>query len=238
MFVRDKNLLSNKIIFGINYKKLITMNKKTQQSSAKYNGDRDIIDNPTTEFYKICAHLTAQKVYELHFGTYAWTNNVSALANSQKNGLTDNVLVSATSVSIITTPNTPIVFTPEIDLPGFMSRYALTSKSTSTKELFKYGARIITVIALIVAIVSGFLWSTAGGNGQKVSEVKQWSFSDLSGLLLVLFSYLILRTININLITFEPTTIQEERYRECTENTIYNVTNNAFPQYVCKNDYD
>jgi len=129
----------------------------------------------------------------------------------ESNNLTGEVLTA--SVSPITTLNKPIVFTPQVGLPGFMSRYAFTSHSTSPiaklmAELFKYGVQIIVILALIVIIVGGFLWSTAGGNGQKVTEAKQWIFSGLGGLSLALFAYLILRTINIGLVSFKPTSIK------------------------------
>ena len=140
-------------------------------------------------------------------------NGPAVYTNSavQNNKLTGKILTA--NVSTVTTQNKPIVFTPQVGLPGFMSRYAFTSNSTSPiaklmAELFKYGVQIIVILALIVIIVGGFLWSTAGGNGQKVTEAKQWIFSGLGGLSLALFAYLILRTINIGLVNFKPTSIQ------------------------------
>ncbi len=137
--------------------------------------------------------------------------NIAHQTPNQNNKLTGEVLTA--SVSPVTTLDKPIVFTPQVGLPGFMSRYAFTSHSTSPiaklmAELFKYGVQIIVILALIVTIVGGFLWSTAGGNGQKVTEAKQWIFSGLGGLSLALFAYLILRTINIGLVSFKPTSIE------------------------------
>lgn len=101
----------------------------------------------------------------------------------------------------------PLVFTPQVGLPGFMEKYVFNENSTAPiaklmKAIFSYGIQIISLITLIVIIVGGFMWSTAGGNGNKVNEAKQWLFSGLSGLLLLLFSYLLLRTINIDLVNF------------------------------------
>lgn len=102
----------------------------------------------------------------------------------------------------------PLVFTPQVGLPGFMDKYVFSENSTAPiaklmKAIFNYGIQTIGLITLIVIIFGGFMWSTAGGNGNKVSEAKQWLFSGLGGLLLLMFSYLILRTINIDLVNFK-----------------------------------
>jgi len=139
--------------------------------------------------------------------SYNNSNNYSNALNTPSQQLTGDVI--SPTVSEITTPGKPIIFTPQVGLPGFMSTTTLTSNSTVyiaklMKEIFSYAIQIIAVIALIVIIIGGFLWSVAGGNGQKVSEAKQWIGSGLGGLILTLFSYLILSTINFNLVNFQP----------------------------------
>jgi len=115
----------------------------------------------------------------------------------------------AASTQSSTNPSGQIKFTPQVGLPGFTETRTFTSNSTVyiaelIKEIFNYGVQIIAVLSLLVVIIGGFLWSIAGGNGQKVGEAKQWIFSGLGGLALTLFSYLILQTINVNLVTFKP----------------------------------
>jgi len=117
------------------------------------------------------------------------------------------------TVTVKTTSN-PLIFKPSVGLPGFPknTEYVFRDDSTSpiaelVAEIYKYAIQIIAVLSLIVIIVGGFLWSTAGGNGQKVTGAKQWIFSGLGGLLLTLFSYLLLATININLVELKTTSI-------------------------------
>ncbi len=108
----------------------------------------------------------------------------------------------------------PLVFKPSVGLPGFPKdiKYVFQDDSTSPiaklmAEIYKYAIQIIAVLSLIVVIIGGFLWSTAGGSAQKVTGAKQWIFSGLGGLLLTLFSYLLLATININLVNLKTTSI-------------------------------
>ena len=102
----------------------------------------------------------------------------------------------------------PITFTPQVGLPGFDQPYTFNENSTIPiatlmKEIYNYGIKIVGLLALITIIIGGFLWSMAGGNSQKVKEAQQWIFSGLGGVLLMLFAYLILRTINVNLVNFK-----------------------------------
>ncbi len=124
-------------------------------------------------------------------------------------GLIIALPTQAASTQSSTNPSGQIKFTPQVGLPGFTETRTFTSNSTVyiaelIKEIFNYGVQIIAVLSLLVVIIGGFLWSIAGGNGQKVGEAKQWIFSGLGGLALTLFSYLILQTINVNLVTFKP----------------------------------
>ncbi len=110
-------------------------------------------------------------------------------------------------------PTNSLKFTAQVGLPHFPKSYIFSSNSTIpiaqlVQGLFTYGVQIITVLSLLVVIIGGFLWSIAGGNGQKVGEAKQWIFSGLGGLALTLFSYLILRTINVKLVNFNVASIE------------------------------
>jgi hypothetical protein len=127
-------------------------------------------------------------------------------------GLIIALPTQAASTQSSTNPSGQIKFTPQVGLPGFTEERTFTSNSTVyiaelMKKIFNYGVQIITVLSLLVVIIGGFLWSIAGGNGQKVGEAKQWIFSGLGGLALTLFAYLILQTINVNLVTFKPAQI-------------------------------
>ena len=122
-------------------------------------------------------------------------------------------LVASTSTSSAEnlTSTKTLVFTPQI--PGFIAKYVFKDNSTrpianTIKTIFEYAIKIIGLIAIITTMVGGFIWLSAAGNSQKISEAKQWISSSLIGLLLILFSHTILRTINYNLVNFKVSVIK------------------------------
>ena len=69
-------------------------------------------------------------------------------------------------------------------------------------------ARIITVamsllgiIAVVIILIGGFTWMTAGGNDEKVGEAKKWIFSGVIGLAIILSAYAIATFVINQLIT-------------------------------------
>ena len=70
--------------------------------------------------------------------------------------------------------------------------------------LYNYSIGIIALLALLAIIIGGFYWIIAGGNASRVSEAKSWINAAISGLVLALTSYLLLFTINSNLVKLPP----------------------------------
>lgn len=97
-------------------------------------------------------------------------------------------------------------------------------------ELYKYALGIVTLIAVLMIMVGGIVWLTAGGNQERVANAKKYISGSLIGLALALFSYTILRTINPALIKFESLKIQQvglvETERETSDNTLCSNPNN------------
>lgn len=132
---------------------------------------------------------------------------------SPTQGLTGQI---SNAVGLTAKPKTtPIKFIPSVGLPGFPKGVAFSFSENSTSpiaklmmEVYKYGVQIIIVLALIVIMLGGFLWSIAGGSQQKVGEAKQWLGAGLIGASLIIFAYLILKTINVNLVNLRTSNIQ------------------------------
>lgn len=74
--------------------------------------------------------------------------------------------------------------------------------------LYKYFVGIAAILAAIMILIGGFIWLTSAGNPSRVTQAKEFIVGALTGLFLTLFSYLILYTINPNLVTFEPLVIK------------------------------
>ena len=102
---------------------------------------------------------------------------------------------------------TPIKFTPQVpigDYYGDETEISGTSIGEYIQAVYKYAIGIVGIVAAAVIMWSGFMWITAGGNPQKITEAKSWLTGALSGLMLAMTSFLILQTVNPELIKIKP----------------------------------
>jgi len=111
-----------------------------------------------------------------------------------------------------------IKFTPQVGIPNdpnFGPGKTLNfSSSDSTKPIadyiiafYKYGIGIVGILATVVMMIGGIIWLTAGGSPEKINEAQSWIKSAITGLALALGSYLILATVNTDLVNFKITKI-------------------------------
>jgi hypothetical protein len=113
----------------------------------------------------------------------------------------------------------PIKFKPQVEIPGFdktaqeagMGKDAegfYTIKDTAIgvfiKSVYKYAVGIVGILAAVVLMFGGVVWLTAGGNQTRIGEAKAWIGASLTGLIIVLTSYMILYTVNPDLVQFRP----------------------------------
>ena len=100
-----------------------------------------------------------------------------------------------------------IKFTPQVpigDYYGDETEISGTSIGEYIQAVYKYAIGIVGIVAAAVIMWSGFMWITAGGNPQKITEAKSWLTGALSGLMLAMTSFLILQTVNPELIKIKP----------------------------------
>ncbi|MFA5318268.1 MAG: pilin [Patescibacteria group bacterium] len=101
-------------------------------------------------------------------------------------------------------------FSPQVSIPGSEFKTGSdvqVSQSTATiaqyiKAIYQYGIGIVGILAAVVLMFGGLLWLTAGGDAGRVSEAKEWIKASLLGLVIALCSYVILLTINPDLVNF------------------------------------
>lgn len=153
---------------------------------------------------EFCNLLTTRSVCESN-QCCQWFNLPAALITASTTSQNTSTVESSTATA-------DLVFNPQV--PGFIARYVFRDNSTrpiadTIKTIFEYGIKVVGLMALIAIMVGGFIWLSAGGNSQKVTEAKQWISSSLVGLLLLLFSYTILNTINPNLVNLKLSTIKK-----------------------------
>lgn len=112
---------------------------------------------------------------------------------------------------------TQINFTPQVSIPGadspFQSQKPFPIKNDTSMicdyiiAIYKYAIAIVGILAVLAVAIGGVMWVVAAGNSGTISEGKQWITSGFLGLLLALGSFLLLATINRDLVTCKVTTI-------------------------------
>ncbi|MFA4987802.1 MAG: pilin, partial [Candidatus Brocadiia bacterium] len=96
--------------------------------------------------------------------------------------------------------------------------------------LYKYAVAIVSIIAVIMVMVGGLRWLTAGGSATAISAAKETISGATVGLTLLLGSYLVLYTINPALVNFKALQIQStERSLVTTPETSETVLNAESP---------
>lgn len=113
----------------------------------------------------------------------------------------------------VTTQKEPLLPQLQVTIPGFNAFSA--SKCTNglcetpwigeyIKALYDYGLIIVGVLAVIVMMIGGILWLTAGGNQERIGQGKGFIRGGVFGITLGICSYLILFIINPNLTVLPP----------------------------------
>lgn len=82
----------------------------------------------------------------------------------------------------------------------FGTSYVEDNVELGAKDLRETAADIINValgmlgiVAVVIILIGGFKWMTAGGNDEKVTEGRKWIFSGIIGLAIILSAWAIAR---------------------------------------------
>jgi hypothetical protein len=78
-----------------------------------------------------------------------------------------------------------------------------------TQAVYNLAVGVVGIFAAVGLMVAGFIWLTAGGNASKVGEARAWIASSLTGLVLVLGSYIILYYVNPELTKIKPLKVRQ-----------------------------
>lgn len=136
----------------------------------------------------------------------------------------------------------------ELDWPPSPGGTILTI-STPLPKLVKYfyewGIALGGLVAFIALVIAGFLYLTSMGDPNKMKEAKDRAFSAIAGLVLLLASWLILNTINPELVTLRLPSIDSGKKgqfdcdtdEDCPKDGKYKCTdperNNGIKEGVC-----
>jgi len=111
----------------------------------------------------------------------------------------------------------PINFRPSVSIPGsnFQAGATTTFSERSIGYIgqyisgfYNYAMAIVGILAVIVLMIAGVIWLTSGGNPNKVGQAKDLISGALVGLGLLLGSWILLNTVNPDLVKFKVTPIR------------------------------
>lgn len=84
-------------------------------------------------------------------------------------------------------------------ISAFINEDATTPMTRTINVIFKAGMAVLVAVGLILVIIGGYLYMTAGGDSNRISTAKVWIISALTGIIIGLIGWLILNTINSQL---------------------------------------
>ncbi len=60
---------------------------------------------------------------------------------------------------------------------------------TTIARIIRVAMGLLGIVAVVIVLIGGFTWMTAGGNEEKVGEAKKWIFAGVIGLAIILAAY-------------------------------------------------
>jgi len=91
----------------------------------------------------------------------------------------------------------------EVKIPGTEAEQSFTNPGEYIRKIYLTGAGIAAVLAVAVIVWAGFVWMTAPAI-ESLEEAKKRIWGAIAGLILLLASWLILYTINPELVSLNP----------------------------------
>lgn len=76
-----------------------------------------------------------------------------------------------------------------------------TDVRTTVAQIIRVAMGLLGIIAVVIILVGGFKWMTAGGNEEQVGDAKKWIFSGVIGLAIILSAYALASFIINQLVT-------------------------------------
>ncbi|PLX26577.1 hypothetical protein C0581_04055 [Candidatus Parcubacteria bacterium] len=72
---------------------------------------------------------------------------------------------------------------------------------TTAASIINVALSLLGIVSVVIILIGGFRWMTAGGNDEKVGEARKWIFSGIIGLAIILSAWAISRFVLEKLVT-------------------------------------
>ena len=66
-----------------------------------------------------------------------------------------------------------------------------TDVRVTIAKIIRVAMGLLGIVAVVIILIGGFTWMTAGGNDEKIAEAKKWIFAGIIGLAIILSAYAI-----------------------------------------------
>jgi len=86
----------------------------------------------------------------------------------------------ASMADLITTSDLGISYNPGLGSQDIRETVA---------DIIRVALGLLGIVAVVIILIGGFTWMTAGGNDDKVAQAKKWIFSGIIGLAIILSAY-------------------------------------------------
>ncbi|MEA2088532.1 MAG: hypothetical protein U9O55_01665 [Patescibacteria group bacterium] len=101
-----------------------------------------------------------------------------------------------------------VEFTPSVPIPGVSDQEIIVESDFSTltdyiANFYKFAIGLTGILAVIMVTAGGMVWLTAGGSATQIGKAKQMIMGSIAGLLLALFSYTLLYSINPDIVNMK-----------------------------------
>ena len=94
------------------------------------------------------------------------------------------------------------LYEKEVNLPTSNNRGAIILLFIMLDKITAIIIALTVMAAMVMIVVGGYLYMTAGGNADQVRKAKMWIGSSIAGIFLAVLSFTILRLIASNLVDF------------------------------------
>lgn len=102
-----------------------------------------------------------------------------------------------------------IVFLPTVSLAANVTPTAdgsctgeRASLARCVNQVYVYSMAVAAILALVMIVIGGYITLTAAGNAQRASDGRKYINSSIIGLILLFGAYILLYTINPDLVDF------------------------------------
>jgi len=72
---------------------------------------------------------------------------------------------------------------------------------TTIANIIRVLMSLLGIVAVVIILIGGFTWMTAGGNDEKIGQAKKWLFAGIIGLAIILSAYAIATFVIESLVT-------------------------------------